>query len=111
MGNPGLGAAAVVGAIAAFGSFGVPIKSRRLQEAQVHIENLCACSRQCSGDPESDLVLILIPMHVAGAPADGAVLQERRLLRDLLAGGAGGAAALHLVGHRRSRHLGAAPLL
>lgn len=35
MGNPALGAVAVVGAIAAFGSFGVPIKSRRLQEAQV----------------------------------------------------------------------------
>jgi hypothetical protein len=37
MGNSALGAAAVIGAIAAFGSFGVPIKSRRLQEAQVHM--------------------------------------------------------------------------
>ena len=36
MSNPALGAAAVIGAIAAFGSFGVPIKSRRLQQAGVH---------------------------------------------------------------------------
>jgi hypothetical protein len=35
MGTTAFGAAAVLGAIAAFGSFGVPIKSRRLQDAQV----------------------------------------------------------------------------
>lgn len=35
MDNAALGAAAVAGAVLAFGSFGVPIKSRRLQDAQV----------------------------------------------------------------------------
>ena len=35
MGNAALGAAAVLGAVATFGSFGVPIKSRQLQDAQV----------------------------------------------------------------------------
>ncbi len=38
MANAALGTAAVLGAIAAFGSFGVPIKSRRLQDAQVKLE-------------------------------------------------------------------------
>mmetsp|Transcript_13673 Transcript_13673/g.41307 ORF Transcript_13673/g.41307 Transcript_13673/m.41307 type:complete len:433 (+) Transcript_13673:278-1576(+) len=36
MADPVMGAATVFGAIVAFGSFGVPIKSRRLQDAQVH---------------------------------------------------------------------------
>ncbi len=34
MTDPVVGAVTVAGAIVAFGSFGVPIKSRRLQDAQ-----------------------------------------------------------------------------
>lgn len=61
MGSAALGAAAVLGAVASFGSFGVPIKSRRLQETQVRcmilvLRNLCetAClSPKASGRPST----------------------------------------------------------
>lgn len=37
MGGPVMGSAAVAGAVLAFGTFGVPIKSRRLQASQARV--------------------------------------------------------------------------
>lgn len=119
MGSAVLGAAAVLGAIASFGSFGVPIKSRRLQEAQVEFtqcyssrsHSITSRQRACAAHPGGLQALQVAQLRCtaprAGAPDNGAGLQERGVFRNVLARAACRAAALHLVGHFRRCNLGA----
>lgn len=73
MGSAALGAAAVIGAVLAFGSFGVPIKSRRLQDAQVH-PLVVQCYKTAACFATCWLALLIVPLRFTWWGTAGAAI-------------------------------------